>query len=175
MSAGPYATLSFYEVRLSSPWSPPAHNITTRANSHHSTSPPACNYLLVGPISGKGPVYNSFPTAHRLARHPVLLFSHLDQSVKFGRACSACPAAKCTKKGLCRCNNPFCGPNGETNVETCKCQCKSPFSGRACDKKICPRKDPDYCGVPQPRGYTKQHCKVFSNVPEECPHMCGTC
>ena len=35
--------------------------------------------------------------------------------------------------------------------------------------------DPDYCGKPQPMGFEKFHCTQWTNVPDECPNMCGLC
>ena len=37
----------------------------------------------------------------------------------------------------------------------------------------CPPRDPEVCGAPW--GYPKHRCTEWTNVPEECPHMCGVC
>merc|ERR1712227_883514 len=77
-------------------------------------------------------------------------------SYKKGAACSACPTAKCDG-GLCVCGNPFCGKNGSLDLKTCKCACKKPFIGAACNKTSCPPKDKWYCGGYWPKSY----CKVW--------------
>jgi len=87
-----------------------------------------------------------------------------------GTPCSACPAARC-ENGLCACDNPDCGSHGRLDLSTCKCACDKPFSGAACDQKSCPPKDKWYCGKQFPPSY----CAKFSNVPGDCPHMCGLC
>lgn len=98
------------------------------------------------------------------------------KSIKFGRACSACPNARCVN-GLCACDNPLC-KRGKLETETCECQCDNPFTGAACDEKACPKTgDPSGCGKARPWGYPKSYC---SNVyaaftAKKCPFMCGIC
>lgn len=89
-----------------------------------------------------------------------------------GRSCSACPS-NCKNK-LCDCGSKICKNGGKLNLGTCKCDCAGPFSGATCDTANCGA-DPSYCGKNQPYGYPKSFCSKYSNVPNECPKMCGIC
>jgi len=91
---------------------------------------------------------------------------------KAGTSCGDCKGH--CKNNLCDCGDVVCKNGGSMDPSSCKCKCSPPFTGAQCTDTDC-KPDPDYCGQPQPYGYEKSHCAMFSNVPEECPKLCGIC
>ncbi|KAL8590949.1 hypothetical protein ACOMHN_040635 [Nucella lapillus] len=94
-------------------------------------------------------------------------FSH---PYKAGRRCSACPG-KCVK-GLCDCGGRICKNGGKLDISTCTCKCPDLYKGPTCGEVNCPNKDIAYCGR---HPFVKSNCGVYTNIPGECPHMCGLC
>jgi len=88
-----------------------------------------------------------------------------------GTVCSDC---KTCSNNLCDCGTRFCYNGGKLDPSTCKCSCPGVFSGPTCEKKVCVP-DPSYCREQQPYGYPADTCTKWSNVPNECPNMCGIC
>jgi len=89
-----------------------------------------------------------------------------------GSSCSAC-SGHCQNK-LCDCGDVICENGGKMDLNTCKCNCAGPFTGELCETANC-GSDPSHCGKAQPYGYPKSFCTKYSNVPNECPKMCGIC
>ncbi|XP_033724789.1 uncharacterized protein LOC117314794 [Pecten maximus] len=83
--------------------------------------------------------------------------------------CSACPNT--CNKGQCDCQGLVCLNGGKLDPNSCTCTCTKLYSGRSCDKLVCPAKDKWICR----RDWPESYCKRFTNVPEECPYMCGIC
>ncbi|RUS85804.1 hypothetical protein EGW08_006433 [Elysia chlorotica] len=83
--------------------------------------------------------------------------------------CSACPDS--CENGLCDCGGNFCMNKGTLDINTCQCKCQKHYKEANCSRLECPEKDGWRCGGRWPESY----CKKYSNVPFECPYMCGTC
>ncbi|KAK3087233.1 hypothetical protein FSP39_003405, partial [Pinctada imbricata] len=88
-----------------------------------------------------------------------------------GRRCAACQNGRCGTGGQCDCRGRVCMNGGKLNPTTCKCTCAKPYSGPTCEDLDCPTEDAWVCE----RDWPPSHCKIYTNVPEECPYMCGVC
>jgi len=89
---------------------------------------------------------------------------------KSGSACGDCPGH--CKNNLCDCGDAICKNGGSMDPKTCTCKCKNPFVGTNCETAQCGA-DPSQCGSSW--GFQPNQCDVYTNVPEECPKMCGIC
>jgi len=95
--------------------------------------------------------------------------SNINEPYNDGDSCKDCPG-HCTDK-LCDCGKKLCLNGGTLNPATCKCECKSPYTGSTCQQIDCPAKDTKYiCTI-----WDDSYCKRYSNVPRDCPWLCGTC
>ncbi|KAK3794835.1 hypothetical protein RRG08_017321 [Elysia crispata] len=83
--------------------------------------------------------------------------------------CSSCPDS--CNNGLCDCGGKFCMNGGTLNINTCTCKCQRHYKEEDCSRLECPEKDRRSCGTSWPESY----CKRYSNVPYDCPYMCGSC
>ncbi|XP_052213296.1 uncharacterized protein LOC127832106 [Dreissena polymorpha] len=75
--------------------------------------------------------------------------------------------------GLCDppCSGKRCLNGGSLDTTSCSCMCKKPFTGDNCEFAQCPNEgDPGHC-----RFWNPGFCRKYTNVPEECPYMCGIC
>jgi len=88
-----------------------------------------------------------------------------------GSSCAACPD-HCSDN-LCDCGAKVCLNGGSLNLATCQCDCDTPslFGGDNCETVTCPATDPGQCGT----SYPVEYCTKYSNVPADCPFMCGLC
>ncbi|KAK3773653.1 hypothetical protein RRG08_001383 [Elysia crispata] len=83
--------------------------------------------------------------------------------------CSACSSS--CKNGLCDCKGKLCFNKGKLDINTCTCKCQKIYKGAECRTLECPQQDGRSCGGKWPESF----CKKFSNVPFDCPYMCGKC
>lgn len=83
--------------------------------------------------------------------------------------CSACPNT--CNKGQCDCQGLVCLNGGKLDPNSCTCTCTKLYTGKSCEQLVCPAKDKWICR----RDWPESYCKQFTNVPEECPYMCGVC
>ncbi|XP_060073743.1 uncharacterized protein LOC132553510 [Ylistrum balloti] len=83
--------------------------------------------------------------------------------------CSACPNT--CNRGQCDCQGLVCLNGGKLDPNSCTCTCTKLYSGKSCEQLICPAKDKWICRRDWPQSY----CTRYTNVPEECPYMCGLC
>ncbi|KAK3576188.1 hypothetical protein CHS0354_001207 [Potamilus streckersoni] len=69
------------------------------------------------------------------------------------------------------CGNKVCYNKGTLDLDSCTCKCRKPHAGSMCELLDCPVEDQWICG----RDWPTEHCNIYYNVPEVCPHMCGLC
>ncbi|ESO95763.1 hypothetical protein LOTGIDRAFT_89386, partial [Lottia gigantea] len=69
------------------------------------------------------------------------------------------------------CNGLICLNKGTIDLKTCTCSCDGLYKGTTCDQLNCPAEDGQFCRTQWPPEY----CSKFSNVPTDCPYMCGLC
>lgn len=86
-----------------------------------------------------------------------------------GSSCSSCPDS--CENNLCNCNGKVCKNGGTLDIATCQCSCSSIYTGDVCETLDCPAEDGSSCGS----FYTLDKCTEWTNVPIECPYMCGVC
>ncbi|KAK7494401.1 hypothetical protein BaRGS_00014293, partial [Batillaria attramentaria] len=115
------------------------------------TCPPTSDEWTCGPN-------NSWPQPY------CTIYSNVKYSCPY--MCGICPHD---------CGDKMCYNGGTMNYQTCQCTCKDLYTGDTCETLDCPTGDPSYCGKEQPYGYPQSFCDMYSNVPTECPHMCGVC
>eukprot|EP00105_Crassostrea_gigas_P028320 XP_011449940.1 PREDICTED: uncharacterized protein LOC105344061 isoform X1 [Crassostrea gigas] len=95
--------------------------------------------------------------------------SNLAAPYTSGRRCSKCP--NFCRNGQCDCGGKVCYNGGTLNLNTCQCECMNLYKGETCEQLDCPAEDKWVCG----RDWTPSYCKRFTNVPFDCPYMCGKC
>ncbi|OWF44827.1 uncharacterized protein LOC110457814 [Mizuhopecten yessoensis] len=83
--------------------------------------------------------------------------------------CSVCPNT--CNKGQCDCKGLVCLNGGKLDPNSCTCTCTKLYEGKTCEQLVCPAKDKWICR----RDWPESYCDAYTNVPEECPHMCGIC
>lgn len=88
---------------------------------------------------------------------------------KQGTKCDDCPGH--CDNNICSCGGLICLNGGTLNLATCTCSCINGYSGTDCSLNCGTKTDPSGCLS----SYTVTKCSQFSNVPEECPHMCSFC
>jgi hypothetical protein len=71
---------------------------------------------------------------------------------------------------LLDCQGLVCLYGGSLDVDSCQCQCESHASGKQCENLNCSSLS-NQCAY----GTDKSLCKIYSNVPDECPKFCGLC
>merc|ERR1712200_24019 len=95
--------------------------------------------------------------------------SNIDEPYTAGDSCADCPNS--CSDNLCDCGDIICKNSGVLNLETCTCECQGVYTGDTCAETDCPMADPSSsCDW-----YGEAKCNVWSNVPLECPIMCGIC
>lgn len=91
--------------------------------------------------------------------------------IKTNASCSSC-ATNCENK-LCNCDFKTCENGGVLNLTTCDCDCNmESYVGVECKLDCGVIKQKWYCGK---EAFTKAGCRIFANVPYDCPLICGYC
>lgn len=72
---------------------------------------------------------------------------------------------------LSDCHGRICLYNGELDLKTCECTCPSHTTGKSCENLDCSSL-PNDCPISSTHGDV---CKLYINVPLECPKYCGLC
>ncbi|XP_041348038.1 multiple epidermal growth factor-like domains protein 10 [Gigantopelta aegis] len=74
--------------------------------------------------------------------------------------------------GICPkpCNGLSCQNLGTLDLNTCKCQCLSDYSGTSCETLTCPTSQSSWCA-----SRTTDDCTRYYNLPYICPIQCGSC
>ncbi|XP_064624955.1 cysteine-rich venom protein pseudechetoxin-like [Lineus longissimus] len=90
-----------------------------------------------------------------------------------GDAGSSCMNRDSTYKNLCDCGgeNICLNNGGAVDTKTCTCNCKEGQVGSRCAIDCGAFKDAWYCSS----SYGVKLCTTATNVPFECPKMCGVC
>ncbi|RUS86062.1 hypothetical protein EGW08_006155 [Elysia chlorotica] len=83
------------------------------------------------------------------------------------KRCSQCDDS--CSKGLCDCGGKLCFNKGKLDINTCTCTCTNLYKEADCSRSKAAKCWK--CGGMYPQEY----CKKYSNIPLECPYMCGTC
>ncbi|XP_064610525.1 uncharacterized protein LOC135474841 [Liolophura sinensis] len=118
--------------------------------------------------------YAKCPNLHHRHRYvcnyaPGQNAKDLREPYEADKRCSQCGAF--CNGGLCDCGGLVCENHSKMNASVCACNCHRTFSGRDCAKVnchlgdnllVCPSAEPSFCSY-------------YTNVPQECPHMCGLC
>jgi len=88
-------------------------------------------------------------------------------------SCSSC-SDNCDDDGaLCDCGGKICLNGGALDQSTCTCSCSGIYSGDVCDEVTCTA-DASYCHL-YTQYYGDNVCNMYTNVPQQCPNMCGVC
>ncbi|XP_041348039.1 cysteine-rich venom protein Mr30-like [Gigantopelta aegis] len=86
-----------------------------------------------------------------------------------GTSCANCQ--QCVSNKLCDCGGKLCYNGGKLDPNTCTCTCPSMYySGDLCQTSSCPSQVSKSCA-----SYDDDACTKFTNVPSDCPLMCGKC
>jgi len=131
--------------------------------------------MIRGNVTHIGCAYNDCP-GYQWERQWVCNYAYNQNMVQYpynsGVPCSECASGHCVDN-LCDCGGDnICKNGGYMNPLTCTCQCKKPYVGATCEETKCDP-DPETCGSSW--GFQQYQCDQWTNVPEECPQMCGIC
>ncbi|XP_041377061.1 multiple epidermal growth factor-like domains protein 10 isoform X2 [Gigantopelta aegis] len=74
------------------------------------------------------------------------------------------------EKPAAPCNGLSCQNLGTLDLNTCKCQCLSDYSGTSCETLTCPTSQSSWCA-----SRTTDDCTRYYNLPYICPIQCGSC
>jgi len=93
----------------------------------------------------------------------------LNKPYTSGASCSSC-SSHCSNQ-LCDCGDTLCYNGGTLNLDTCSCDCVSPYTSRSnCQDTDCPASDSGDCDM-----FSASDCDLYFNVPTDCPWLCGLC
>lgn len=85
-----------------------------------------------------------------------------------GTSCQDCPSS--CNSNLCDCSSYDCYNYGTMDVNTCSCSCRNNldfYVGSSCALNC--------TEITSSCGFTQAQCSIYSNVPFDCPKLCGFC